>query len=124
MKIARLSAGKSKRGSVLELGKGGVQDYLFEQVELHGGMCEHFSSPGKVGVPDCIVTWPAYSFARIHFVETKTIGGKLESWQERDHKRRRKLGCFVAVIWTKKQVDLYVKRFAPVWDDRSRYVGG
>lgn len=106
-----MSAGKSKRGSVLELGKGGVQDYLFEQVELHGGMCEHFTSPGKVGVPDCIVTWPAFSFARIHFVETKTIGGKLESWQERDHARRRKLGCIVFVLWTKRQVEDYVERF-------------
>jgi hypothetical protein len=113
MKIARLSAGKSKRGSILELGKGGVQQYLFEQVEAHNGMCEHFTSPGKVGVPDCIVTWPVFSFARIHFVETKTIGGKLETWQKRDHERREKLGCCVFVLWTKHQVDKYVERFDP-----------
>lgn len=106
---------KQKRGSVPELGKGGVQEYLFEQVELHGGMCEHFKSPGKVGVPDCIVTWPAYGFARIHFVETKTIGGELSSAQERDHARRRKRGASIFVLWTKKQIDEYMGRFKPLY---------
>ncbi len=106
-----MSAGKYKRGSVPELGKGSVQEHLFEQVEAHGGLCEHFSTPGKTGPPDCIITWPAYGFARIHFIETKTIGGKLESWQERDHKRRRKLGAFVKVLWTKNQVDSYVSEY-------------
>lgn len=107
-----MSASKVKRGDVKELGKGGVQHYLFERVEQCGGLCEHFSSPGKRGVPDCIVTWPAYGFARIHFIETKTIGGKLESWQARDHERRRKLCCHVFVLWTKTQVDEYIRRFA------------
>ncbi len=108
---------KQKRGSIKELGKGGVQAYLFEQVALHGGMCEHFKSPSKVGVPDCIVMWPAFGFARVHFVETKTIGGELSSAQDRDHKRRRKLGCHVFVIWMKNQVDEYVNRFSPDIDE-------
>lgn len=89
-----------------------VEKYLVEQVEMHGGMCEKFNPPPK-GRPDRIVTWPAYGFARIHFVELKTIGGKLESWQERDHARRRDLKCHVFVIWTKAQVDDYVERFTP-----------
>ena len=104
---------KMKRGATNELGKGGVQAYLFEQVELHGGMCEHFKSPGKAGVPDCIVTWPAFGFARVHFVETKTIGGELSEGQKRDHARRKKLNCHTFVIWTKAQVDDYVQRFRP-----------
>lgn len=103
-----MSAGKLKRNTQ----ESEVEEYLVEQVELHGGMCEKFNPPPK-GRPDRIVTWPAYGFARIHFVELKTIGGKLESWQKRDHARRRKLGCHVFVIWTKKQVDDYVERFAP-----------
>jgi hypothetical protein len=102
-----VSAGKGKRG----VQESDVETYLVEQVELHGGMCEKFHPPPK-GRPDRIVTWPAYGFARVHFVELKTIGGKLESWQERDHARRRKLGCHVFVIWTKKQVDEYIERFA------------
>ena len=113
---------KQKRGNIKELGKGGVQQYLFDEVERCGGMCEHFKSPGKVGVPDCIVTWPAYGFARVHFVETKTIGGELSSAQDRDHKRRRKLGCHVFVLWTKDQVDDYVHRFRP--ETERMYVQG
>jgi hypothetical protein len=103
-----MSAGKLKRGTQ----ESEVEKYLVEQVELHGGIAEKFHPPPK-GRPDRIVTWPAYGFARVHFVELKTIGGKLESWQERDHARRRKLGCHVFVIWTKNQVDDYIRRFSP-----------
>ena len=106
MGIRPMSAGKLKRHTQ----ESEVEAYLVEQVELHGGMCEKFNPPPK-GRPDRIVTWPAYGFARIHFVELKTIGGKLESWQLRDHERRRKLNCHVFIIWTKKQVTEYVSRF-------------
>lgn len=106
-----MSAGKKRRSDIKELGPGGVQQYLIEQVGLYGGRWDHFKSPGKIGVPDGIVTWPAHGWARIHFVETKTIGGKLEPWQERDHAERRALGCFVRVIWTKSMVDTYVREY-------------
>jgi hypothetical protein len=98
---------------VRELGKGGVQSYLIEQVELHGGVAEHFETPGKVGPPDLLVIWPhrlRWSAPDIHFVETKTEGGVLKPWQKRDHARRRKLGCIVAVIWSVEQADNYVRR--------------
>jgi hypothetical protein len=103
-----MSAGKTKRGSIYE---DAIEKYLVEQVEKYGGMCEKFVSPGKRHVPDRIITWPAPGFARIHFAEVKTIGGKLESGQIRDHERRRRLGCRVEVLWTKAQIDEYVKRF-------------
>jgi hypothetical protein len=102
-----MSASKLKRG----VRESVVEKYFVEQVEKHGGLCEKFTSPGKRHVPDRIVTWPAYGFARIHFVEIKTIGGKLEPGQERDHARRKRLGCRVEVLWTKAQVDEYIKRF-------------
>jgi hypothetical protein len=103
-----MSASKVKRHT-LEVE---VESYFVKQVELHSGLCEKFDPRGAKGRPDRVVTWPAYGFARIHFVELKTIGGKLESWQLRDHARRRKLGCHVFVLWTKTQVDEYVNRFA------------
>jgi hypothetical protein len=103
-----VSCGKLKRSAVREAH---IERYLVEQVEANGGMSEKFTSPNKRHVPDRIVTWPAYGFARIHFVELKTIGGKLEPGQERDHERRRKLGCHVFVLWTFKQVDDYITRF-------------
>jgi hypothetical protein len=100
-----VSAGKTRRSSVQEKD---IERYFVQQVEAAGGMAEKFTSPGRRGVPDRIVTWPAYGFARIHFVELKTIGGALEVAQERDHERRRRMNCFVRVLWTKKQVDEYV----------------
>lgn len=103
-----MSAGKVRRG-VREIV---VEKYFVDEVERCGGTAEKFTSPGRRGVPDRIVIWPAYGFARIHFVELKTIGGKLDPWQERDIVRRARLGCHVEVIWTKAQVDEYVKRFA------------
>lgn len=88
-----------------------IERYLVEQVEAHGGMCEKFTSPGRRGVPDRIVTWPAHGWARIHFVECKTLGGQLDPAQMRDHERRRKLNCHVYTIWTKAQVDDYVGQY-------------
>lgn len=93
----------------------GVEQYLVEQVELHGGMCEKHVSPGRRGPPDRICIWPRYGYAQIHFVETKTImvNGRptpLKPWQIRDHAARRKLGCVVRVLYTKEDVDRYVSR--------------
>lgn len=105
-----MSEGKSRRSDIKEAA---IEKYLVEQVEARGGLCEKFVS-GKRGVPDRIVTWPASGWARIHFVELKTIGGKLDSAQERDHERRRRLNCIVRVLWTKAQVLAYCKQFGPL----------
>lgn len=103
-----MSAGKGRRGSVSEAN---VEKYFVDRVTAAGGMAEKFISPGKRGVPDRIVTWPACGWARIHFVELKTIGGKLEPWQKRDHAERNRMNCNVRVIWTKEQVDRYVEEY-------------
>jgi hypothetical protein len=106
-----LSTGKGRRGSIHE---SVVERYLVEQVEKHGGLCEKFVSPGRRGVPDRLVTWPAAGFARLHLVELKTVGGRLDPAQVRDHARRKKLNCEVFVLWTLHQVDVYVERFKPL----------
>ena len=82
-----------------------VEDYLVEQTELHGAICEKHVSPGRKGPPDRIVMW---ADAALHFVETKAPDGVLKPWQKRDHARRRKLGFTVFVIWDKPLVDDYV----------------
>lgn len=104
-----MSAGKGKRG----VRESDVESYFVERVEACGALVDKFMT-GRCGPPDRVVTWPRYGFATIHFVELKTIGGKLESWQERDHARRRKAGAFVFVIWTKAQVDSYITEHGPI----------
>lgn len=72
-----------------------IEKALVERVKALGGMCEKFTSPSRRGVPDRLVTLPG---GRIVFVELKATGGKLSALQQRDHARRRALGCSVFVI--------------------------
>lgn len=101
---------KCKR-RVRELGTRSIQSYLMWLVEEHDGVAEHFTTPGKIGPPDLLITWPRRGRAAdIHFVETKTVGGVLKPWQKRDHARRRKMGCTVVVLWTEEQCLIYANR--------------
>jgi hypothetical protein len=86
-----------------------VERYLRDAVALAGGFAEKHVSPGRNGVPDRIVSWP-YGFA--DWVETKRPkrdGGRLESHQKRDHKRREAMGHRVWTIYTKEQADEYIE---------------
>lgn len=83
-----------------------IEKTLREGVEALGGTSEKFSPRGQIGRPDQLVSWPD-AFAE--FVETKAPDGKLESWQARDHKRRRVMGFHVHVIWTMEGVEAYLR---------------
>lgn len=72
-----------------------IEAALVARVKSLGGMCEKFTSPGRRSVPDRIVTLPG---GRIVFVECKAPGKRPTDLQERDHARRRELGCEVSVI--------------------------
>ena len=72
-----------------------IERALVRRVKDLGGLCEKFVSPGRRSVPDRIVTLPG---GRIIFVECKAPGKKPTPLQERDHEKRRSLGCEVRVI--------------------------
>jgi len=72
-----------------------IERALCERVKKLGGLCEKFVSPGRRSVPDRIVTLPG---GKVVFVEVKAPGKKPTELQERDHARRRVLGCRVVVI--------------------------
>lgn len=72
-----------------------IESALCARVKSLGGLCEKFVSPGKRSVPDRIVTLPG---GAIVFVEVKAPGKKPTDLQERDHARRKGLGCRVVVI--------------------------
>lgn len=98
-----------------------IEKYLVEQVAKHGGVAEKFKSPGRNSVPDRIVSWPrtelapamAYTAPKVHFIEVKTLLGKVTTGQKRDHERRRKMGFTVIVIRSKADVDQYLRIYAP-----------
>lgn len=72
-----------------------IESALCARVKSLGGLCEKFISPGRRSVPDRIVTLPS---GVIVFVEVKAPGKKPTDLQERDHARRKALGCRVVVI--------------------------
>lgn len=96
-----------------ETGRYGVEAYLKKRVLEAGGMTRKWVSPGHVGVPDQIVIWTFGGSSRFtaefDLIETKATNGVLKSHQVREHQRLRRLGCRVFTLYTKKQVDAYVK---------------
>jgi ribosomal protein S6 len=72
-----------------------IEAALVKRVKELGGTCEKFTSPGRRSVPDRIVTLPG---GRIVFVEVKAPGKEPTELQDRDHERRREMGCEVVVI--------------------------
>jgi hypothetical protein len=74
-----------------------IERAFVARVKSLGGMAEKFTSPGRRSVPDRLVTMPG---GRIIFVELKAPGKKPTDAQQRDHDRRKLLGCDVRVIDT------------------------
>lgn len=95
-----------------EIGRRGVGRYLVEQVGARGGICEKHSAPGRIGVPDYLVTW---QLGQMDLIETKAPSGRVAPWQRRDHARRAKLGVGVFLVWSRGEVDAYIERRRPHW---------
>ena len=81
-----------------------VENALVRRVKKLGGMCEKFTSPSARSVPDRLITMPN---GQIIFVECKAPNKKPTELQERDHARRRALGCDVRVISTKEAANAF-----------------
>lgn len=81
-----------------------IENALVRRVKKLGGTCEKFTSPSARSVPDRLITMPG---GQIIFVECKAPGKKPTELQERDHARRRALGCDVRVIDTKDAADAF-----------------
>lgn len=82
-----------------------VEEHLRKLVEEAGGICEKHTSPGRIGVPDRLVTWP---WGEMDLVETKAPGKGARTTQITDHKERAKRGVPVYLLDTKRKVDEYV----------------
>lgn len=72
-----------------------IENALVRRVKSLGGTCEKFTSPARRSVPDRLITFPDNV---IIFVEVKNEGKLPTDNQQKDHDRRRALGCDVRVI--------------------------
>ena len=83
-----------------------VEGYLRLRVEERHGLAMKFTSPGNDGVPDRIVIFPG---GEVTFVELKTNGGRLSMIQRWQQERLIRRGCKVRTIWSKKQVNEWMR---------------
>lgn len=81
-----------------------VENYLRRVAKKHGWEVRKLQWVGRRGAPDRLLMAEG---ARLVFVETKAPQGRLEPHQEREHRRLRKLGFRVAVLWSKAEVDRF-----------------
>jgi len=87
-----------------------IERHLMQQVMIAGGDTRKLR---YFAAPDRMVIWPHNRLAlgaSIHFIELKAPAGKVRVRQRREHDRLRALGCKVFVLYTKPQVDDYIKR--------------
>jgi hypothetical protein len=87
-----------------------IEAYLVREIKKLGGLCEKFTSPGRRSVPDRLVT---LTDGQIVFVEVKAEGKDATPLQQRDHDKRRALGCRVYVVASKSAVDELIKELEP-----------
>ena len=81
-----------------------IERKFAEYAETKGCMAYKFVSPNRVGVPDRMISCPG---DLIFFIEFKSPGEPLKSWQEREITRMRKRGHSVYVcdnLFTAKKI--------------------
>ena len=94
-----------------------IEGYLRAQVELRGGRCLKWVSPGNSGVPDRIVLLPQ---GRIGFAELKRPkGSTTEEIQKYWQRTLKDLGFTAAILKDKKDVAQFLNEMAGGIDMRK-----
>ncbi|QHW38073.1 VRR-NUC domain-containing protein [Staphylococcus ursi] len=84
-----------------------LEQYLVKEIKKKNGLCLKLVSPGTKGVPDRIVIMPG---GKTFFVEMKRVSGRIDPLQKYVHKQFNQRGHKVYVLWTKEQVNEFVKK--------------
>ena len=86
-----------------------VEAHLCKRIKELGGKAYKFKSPQNAGVPDRLCVLPA---GLVFFIEVKRGLGKLSPLQVATLNDMANKGHYVAVVYTKEQVDGLVKTIA------------
>ena len=86
-----------------------IERHLVWHVTRMGGVAYKFRSVTHRGVADRIVCLPG---GQTWFIELKTKGGRLEPLQRLFAQEMERMGQRYACLWTKEQVDQWVKEAA------------
>ena len=87
-----------------------IERKLKNRIEMVGGLCWKFVSPGTAGVPDRIVLLPG---GRILFVELKEEGKNLRPLQKYRKRQLEDLGFDVRVIDREKLLEELEREISP-----------
>lgn len=82
-----------------------LENRLRYKIELIGGKCYKWVSPGKRGVPDRICLMPG---GKVYFVEMKAPNGVLSPIQKKRIKELKSLGFIVEVLASEEDVDRFM----------------
>lgn len=85
-----------------------IERYLVKKARDVGGKAWKFVSPGNMGVPDRVVTFPT---GQTVFTEVKCETGQLSDPQKNQIKKLKSLNQAVRVVYSKKDVDDLVAEF-------------
>lgn len=81
-----------------------VESYLKRQIELRGGICWKFLSPGNAGVPDRLVVFNS----QLYLVELKAPGRKPRQLQLATFSEFTERGVPVYILDSQKAVDDFI----------------
>lgn len=88
-----------------------IETHLKKEVEKLVGLCIKVSPEHTKGIPDRLVVLPPDG--RTIWVELKRAkDGRLSDLQKYQHDKLRKLGAQVEVLWTKAEVDDFIRKEA------------
>lgn len=88
-----------------------IESYLKRRVETDvGGLCLKVVTDVGKGMPDRLVLLPPDG--RVVWVEMKRKGGRLSEMQKYQHARLRKRGAEVVVLWSRSDVDDFIRKEA------------
>ena len=96
----------STTGRLLAMRESAIEQYFKWCVERAGGKSYKFTSPSHRGVADRIACLPN---GATWFVELKTKGGRLSELQKIFAADMAKLNQNYTTLWTKEQVDQWLK---------------
>lgn len=82
-----------------------IEKYLNDNIKKLGGRTYKFISPGQSGVPDRIIFLPG---GKIYFIELKRVEGNPSALQKLQHRRFKKLGHEVKVLYGMEDVKEFI----------------
>lgn len=83
-----------------------VERHLVKACKAHGWLTFKFTSPGNKGVPDRLLVLPNGFCLFIELKRPK--GGRLSKMQEHQIRKLLEMDAFVAVLWSKRNVDAFM----------------